>query len=151
MRERGKIGDCPQRAPRTAAHGPIAMNRRSIIAFGASGLCLTACAGLSNTEENRMFNVLNRITCVAGERERVASIIGESAKALPGCRLYAVSLDRQDENAIWIYEVWASEQHHAESLKSESVQQAMMAARASITGAERIFAADSFSMAGDNL
>lgn len=98
-----------------------------------------------------MFNVLNKITCVAGERERVASILDESAKALPGCRLYAVSLDRQDENAIWVYEVWASDQHHADSLKLESVQQAMKSARGSITGAERIFAADSFSLTGDVL
>ncbi|WP_375210758.1 putative quinol monooxygenase [Hyphococcus sp.] len=98
-----------------------------------------------------MFNVLNRITCVASERERVASIIAESAQALPGCSLYAVSLDRQNENAIWVYEVWASEQHHSDSLKLDSIQQAMMAARDSITGAERIFAADSFSMAGHNL
>ena len=98
-----------------------------------------------------MFNVLNKITCVAGERERVASILAESAQALPGCSLYAVSLDRQDETAIWVYEVCASEEQHAASLKLDSVQQAMMAARASITGAERVFAADSFSMAGDNL
>ncbi|RMD86833.1 MAG: antibiotic biosynthesis monooxygenase, partial [Alphaproteobacteria bacterium] len=73
----------------------------------------------------------------------------ESAQGLPGCCLYAVSLDRQDENAIWVYEVWTSERYHADSLKLESVQQAMQAARGAIAGAERIFAADSHLLTGD--
>ncbi len=95
-----------------------------------------------------MYNVLNKLTCVAGERNRAAAIITEGSQKMPGCSFYSVSLDRTDESSIWVFEVWASERHHADSLKLESVQRAMTAARGLITGAHNVFSADVFAMNG---
>ena len=52
-----------------------------------------------------------------------------SGDAMPGCLSYVVALDPTDADAIWITEVWDSEESHRASLSLPAVQQAIAAAR----------------------
>lgn len=53
---------------------------------------------------------------------------------MPGCRSYVVATDPTDANAIWITEVWDSEEQHNASLRLPAVQAAITQARPLIEG-----------------
>ncbi|MCC9165212.1 antibiotic biosynthesis monooxygenase [Pontibacter sp. XAAS-A31] len=49
-----------------------------------------------------------------------ASALVATAK---GCRLYIVSKDNSEENAVWVTEVWDSKDDHNNSLNVEGVRE----------------------------
>lgn len=97
-----------------------------------------------------MFNVLNKIICAEKSRENVASIIANGAKAMPGCALYSISLDRDNDNLIWVYELWESEQSHAASVNLPSVSEAIAKAHPFLVGVEPVAKSDAYSVSGKN-
>jgi quinol monooxygenase YgiN len=121
-------------------------NRRTVLTSGVAFFGAFACANSKISGEATMFNVLNKIVCAEGARENVASIISEGAKAMPGCKLYSISLDRENENLIWVYELWESERRHTDSVSLQSVQEAMAKARPHITGAESVAVSDAYAV-----
>lgn len=44
---------------------------------------------------------------------------------MPGCLSYAISKDSENEDALWITEVWDSQDDHTASLSLPQVQQAI--------------------------
>jgi quinol monooxygenase YgiN len=48
---------------------------------------------------------------------------------MPGCLSYVIATDPDDENALWITEVWESAEAHKASLSLPSVQEAIKAGR----------------------
>lgn len=81
-----------------------------------------------------MFGLIGMMQSTPGARDRLIAILLEGTSAMPGCLSYVVARDPADENAIWITEVWASEEHHRASLALPAVQQAIAAGRPLIAG-----------------
>jgi quinol monooxygenase YgiN len=69
-----------------------------------------------------------------GQRDALVSILREGTTAMPGCRIYLIATDPQDENAIWITEAWDTEAEHDASLQLPEVQAAIVQARPMIDG-----------------
>lgn len=56
---------------------------------------------------------------------QLASLLMKASEVLgtvAGCRLYVVSIDSEDEDLVWVTEVWDSKEDHAASLQQESIR-----------------------------
>lgn len=69
-----------------------------------------------------------------GKRDALIEILLEGQADMPGCLSYIVARDREDEDAIWITEVWESQDSHQASLSLPSVQQAIERGKPLIAG-----------------
>jgi quinol monooxygenase YgiN len=76
-----------------------------------------------------MYGLIGKMTAVAGQREALVAILLEGVAAMPGCLSYIVARDPADRDAIWITEVWDSQESHAASLSLPAVQQAITQGR----------------------
>lgn len=81
-----------------------------------------------------MYGLIGRMNAVAGQRDALAQILLEGTDAMPGCLSYVVALDPDDEDALWITEVWDTRENHQASLKLPSVQAAIAKGRPLIAG-----------------
>lgn len=71
-----------------------------------------------------------------GKRDAVVAILRRNLEALraAGCLLYVINHDAEDENAIWVTEVWESAESHAASLQLPAVREAIGEAMPLLTG-----------------
>jgi quinol monooxygenase YgiN len=76
-----------------------------------------------------MYGLIGKMTAVPGQREALIAIMLAGGDAMPGCLSYVVALDPTEADAIWITEVWDSEESHRASLSLPAVQQAIAAGR----------------------
>jgi quinol monooxygenase YgiN len=81
-----------------------------------------------------MYGLIGKMIAVAGQRDALISVLLGGVAEMPGCLSYVVAKDPADENAIWITEVWDSEQSHQASLSLPSVQQAIARGKPLIAG-----------------
>jgi quinol monooxygenase YgiN len=81
-----------------------------------------------------MYGLIGRMQVVAGQRDALVSILLEGVSGMPGCRSYIVAHDPTDPDAIWVTEVWESQEHHRASLSLPSVQQAIARGKPLISG-----------------
>jgi quinol monooxygenase YgiN len=72
-----------------------------------------------------MFGLIGKMNAIAGQRDALIAILLENAGLMPGCHSYVVAKDAKDADAIWVTEVWESQQSHRASLSLPSVQQAI--------------------------
>jgi quinol monooxygenase YgiN len=72
-----------------------------------------------------MYGLIGKMIAVAGQRDALIEILLEGVKDMPGCLSYVVARDPRDPSAIWITEVWDSQQSHAASLSLPGVRQAI--------------------------
>lgn len=76
-------------------------------------------------------SVIAKITALPGMRDEMVTVLSDVATAAqdePGTELYAMNLDKSDENVIWFYEVYADEA----ALAAHSGSEAMKAAGAKL-------------------
>jgi quinol monooxygenase YgiN len=110
----------------------LQLKRRTILAAGF-GLCassaLTACAA-----EGAMYGLIGKMIAKPGQRDALAAILLEGTGEMPGCRSYVIATDPADANAIWITEVWDTQEQHDGSLQLPAVQAAIARARPLIEG-----------------
>lgn len=81
-----------------------------------------------------MYGLIGRMDAVPGEREALIAILLEGTAEMPGCLSYVVARDPEDENAVWITEVWESADDHRASLSLPAVQDAIARGRPRIAG-----------------
>lgn len=81
-----------------------------------------------------MYGVIGKLNAVPGQRDALAAILVEGTQAMPGCLSYIVASDPADDNAIWITEVWESQERHKASLSLPAVQAAIAKGRPMIAG-----------------
>ena len=81
-----------------------------------------------------MYGLIGRIRAVAGERAALATILEGDGGGMPGCLSYVVAEDPSDADALWVTEVWESEEAHRASLQLPSVQAAIAKGRPLIAG-----------------
>lgn len=86
-----------------------------------------------------MYGLIGKMIAVSGQRDALIAILLEGVAGMPGCLSYIIANDPDDDDAIWITEVWDSQDSHAASLSLPSVQQAIAQGRPLIAGfGERI-------------
>ncbi len=81
-----------------------------------------------------MFSLYGKFTAHEGKRDELIGYILESADQLDGCKLYIVNKSPDDENAVYVYEVWESKEAHHASLDNEKVKTAIQKAMPLIAG-----------------
>lgn len=81
-----------------------------------------------------MYGLIGKMNVVAGKRDELVDILVNGVAGMPGCLSYIVALDSADKNAIWITEVWDSQESHQASLTLPSVQEAIAQGRPLIAG-----------------
>lgn len=81
-----------------------------------------------------MYGLIGKMIAKPGQRDALVSILLEGTGGMPGCRSYVIATDPSDTNAIWITEVWDTEEDHNDSLQLPQVQAAIARARPLIEG-----------------
>ena len=66
-----------------------------------------------------MYGLIGKFTSTDGDRERLAEILLNGLRDMPGCLSYIVANDPADANALWITEAWDSADSHKASLIKE--------------------------------
>ena len=71
-----------------------------------------------------------------GRRDEVVALLSRDVESLRsvGCRLYAVAVNDDDPDLVWVYEIWDSKAHHDHSLQLPSVKKAIEEAMPMLTG-----------------
>lgn len=81
-----------------------------------------------------MYGLIGKLISTPGKRDELIAILMENATRMPGCLSYIVAKDASDPNAIWVTEVWDSQESHKSSLTLPSVQQAIAKGKPIIAG-----------------
>ena len=81
-----------------------------------------------------MYGLISKLRAVPGKRDELASILLAGTGAMPGCLGYVIAMDATDADALWITEVWDSQDNHHASLALPAVQQAMAKGKPIIAG-----------------
>lgn len=81
-----------------------------------------------------MYGLIGKMMAVPGQRGALIAILLEGTAGMPGCLSYIVAADPADPDALWITEVWESEESHRASLSLPSVQAAIARGRPLIAG-----------------
>ncbi len=76
-----------------------------------------------------MYGLIGKVTTTPGCRDELINILLEAVAAMPGCLSYVVAKDLQEENVVWITEVWDSQASHSASLSLPAVQKAIARGR----------------------
>jgi quinol monooxygenase YgiN len=84
-----------------------------------------------------MFGLIGRIASVPGQRDALVKILLDGTDTMPGCLSYIVATDPADANAIWVTEVWDSQDSHRASMQIPAVQAAMRAGKPLITSFDK--------------
>lgn len=81
-----------------------------------------------------MYGLIGKLNAAPGQRDALAAILVDGTQAMPGCLSYIVASDPADDNALWITEVWESQERHKASLSLPAVQAAIAKGRPMIAG-----------------
>ena len=81
-----------------------------------------------------MYGLIGKLTTTPGQRDALQAILLENEGGMPGCLSYIVAQDPADPDALWVTEVWDTQESHTASLKLPSVQQAIARGRPLIAG-----------------
>ncbi|HYZ86684.1 MAG TPA: putative quinol monooxygenase [Bryobacteraceae bacterium] len=76
-----------------------------------------------------MYGLIGRIKATAGKRDELATILTDDVGPMPGCLSYIVANDPKDPDALWVTEVWESEELHKASLSIPAVKDAIKKGR----------------------
>lgn len=81
-----------------------------------------------------MYGLIGKMSAAKGKRDELIEILLEGTDKMPGCLSYIIAKDLEDENGIWITEVWENKTDHEASLKLPLVQAAIAKGRPLIAG-----------------
>ncbi|WP_270239607.1 putative quinol monooxygenase [Kocuria marina] len=79
----------------------------------------------STADTTALFMLHGCLRSTPGNGQALAGILAENdaAEPMPGCRLYLVATDPEDPDAVWVTEVWDTEEDHQASLQIPAVQE----------------------------
>jgi quinol monooxygenase YgiN len=112
----------------------VATRRHFLQAVAASAIValLPGCKTLNG--ETAMYGLIGKMKAQPGMREALIAILLDGVDRMPGCLSYVVGRDPSDLDAVWVTEVWDSEQHHKASLVLPQVRNAITQAMPIIAG-----------------
>ena len=83
------------------------------------------------------FAMGGKLLAQAGQRDALVAILLEAARLLgemPECELYIVNTIPDEPDAVWVTELWSSEEAHGKSLEREDVRALIQRAMPLIVG-----------------
>lgn len=110
------------------------VERRDFLVMAGATAAVAALPANASSEGKKMYGLIGKMTAVAGKRDELIAILLEGTGGMPGCLGYVVAKDPADGDAIWITEVWDSQESHKASLSLPSVKQAITRGRPLIAG-----------------
>lgn len=84
-----------------------------------------------------MYGLWGKIVAQPGQRDALVALLLQSARTMDtveGCRVYLVSVEADDADAIGVYEVWDTREQHDASLQVEAIRAVIAQARPLIAG-----------------
>ena len=81
-----------------------------------------------------MYGLIGKLNTVPGKRDALVAILTEGTAKMSGCLSYVIALDTADPDALWITEVWDSQQSHQASLAIPAVKDAIAKGKPMIAG-----------------
>lgn len=81
-----------------------------------------------------MYGLIGKIMAKPAKRDELIAILLEGSGGMPGCLSYVVAKDTADADALWVTEVWDSQESHKASLSLPSVQAAISNGKPLIAG-----------------
>ncbi len=72
-----------------------------------------------------MYGLISTILAVPGRRDALGEVLLAAMRDLPGCLSYVVARDTNDDDALWVTEVWRSREAHRASLERPAVRDAI--------------------------
>ena len=81
-----------------------------------------------------MYGLIGQMIAVTNKRDQLIEILLSGTKDMPGCISYVISKDAENDDALWITEVWDSKESHSASLSLASVQTAITQGKPLISG-----------------
>lgn len=74
----------------------------------------------------KKYGLHGKLKAAAGKGQELASILSQASRLVSdakGCHLYMISTDIQDEDCIWVTEVWDTQTDHDNSLNINGVKE----------------------------
>lgn len=71
------------------------------------------------------YGLHGKLKAKEGKADELISILLQASKLVSsakGCHLYIISKDKQDNNLVWVTEVWDSKEDHDTSLQNDEVR-----------------------------
>jgi quinol monooxygenase YgiN len=82
-----------------------------------------------------MYGYIGSMRTQPGKRDEVLTLLLQGIDAPPaGCLSYVVAACADDEDRIWVTEVWESAEHHAASLQQPETRAVIAAAMPMLSG-----------------
>ena len=84
-----------------------------------------------------MYLLHGKLTAKSGYQEELAKILLEASKLVStakGCKVYAIGKDGNDQNSVYVTEIWDSKDDHDNSLNVEGVRELIMKAMPILDG-----------------
>jgi quinol monooxygenase YgiN len=81
-----------------------------------------------------MYGLIEKLKALLGQRDVLIAILLEGIGEMPGCLSNIIAHDPADPNAIWITEVWDSQESYKASLSLPAVQRAISRGKPLIAG-----------------
>jgi len=84
-----------------------------------------------------MYGLFGKMKSQPNKRDELLALLlqaASNAPKMPGCYVYIINSDPNDQEGIWIYVVWRSQADHQASLSLDSVQAMIASARPLIAG-----------------
>lgn len=73
-----------------------------------------------------MYLLQGKLTTKVGQQANLAGILIEASKLVStakGCNLYVIGLDENEQNTVFVTEIWDSKEDHDNSLKVPGVKE----------------------------
>ena len=80
----------------------------------------------SHMGEKHLYGLHGKLLAQEGKGQELSAILLEASslmKSAEGCHLYAVSIDQEHPNEVWISEIWDSQEDHDNSLSIPGVKE----------------------------
>jgi quinol monooxygenase YgiN len=72
------------------------------------------------------YGLHGKLKATAGNGEKLAAILLKASQLVAtakGCHLYVVSRDKNEQEVVWVTEIWDSKEDHGNSLKVAGVRE----------------------------
>jgi len=77
-------------------------------------------------KNNTLHGLHGKLVAKEGKAKELAQILLDASalmKSAKGCHLYAVSIDNNNPNEVWVTEIWDSKEDHGNSLNAPGVRE----------------------------
>ncbi len=84
-----------------------------------------------------MYQLQGKLTAKAGKGAELAQILLEASQLMlnaKGCKIYVIGKEKENENSVFVTEIWESKEDHDNSLNVAGVKELIMKAMPLLDG-----------------